>query len=254
MSREEKIRIIWILIVQLIIVGIYGIITTVSYAQKEKQQNEAIEEIHVLQLQSTKDMLEIKEQLQTVSKNELELETLKAEVAQLRFTEENIKSFEFDLEMQALEKIKDKEEWFIEYKRITDTYRDFIDPPETIYDVYAQDEIDLMCRMVQTEVGGGDFECKVHVADVVWNRMDDSAWPDTITQIITSPNQFAYGKTSYTESTKLAVEYSFLFPDTTQGALSFHSLPMRETFGGYKFIFEDEIGHKFYGKKGGLEE
>ena len=136
MSREEKIKIIWILIIQLVIVGIYGIIATVSYAQKERQQNEVIEEIHTLQLQSTQDILEIKEQIQTVSKNELELETLKAEVAQLRLTEENIKSFEFDLEMQALEKIKDKEEWFIEYKRITDTYRDYIDPPETIYDVF----------------------------------------------------------------------------------------------------------------------
>ena len=254
MSREEKIKIIWILIIQLVIVGIYGIIATVSYAQKERQQNEVIEEIHTLQLQSTQDILEIKEQIQTVSKNELELETLKAEVAQLRFTEENIKSFEFDLEMQALEKIKDKEEWFIEYKRITDTYRDYIDPPETIYDVFTQNEIDLMCRMVQTEIGMGDFEAKVHVADVVWNRMDDSAWPDTITQIITSPNQFAYGKTSYTESTKLAVEYSFLFPDTTQGALAFHSLAKREKFGGYDYIFTDPVGHHFYGKEGGLEE
>lgn len=254
MSREEKIRIIWILIVQLIIVGIYGIITTISYAQKEKQQNETIEEIHVLQLQNTKDMLEIKEQLQTVSKNELELETLKAEVAQLRLTEENIKSFEFDLEMQALEKIRDKEEWFIEYKRITDTYRDYIDPPETIYDVYSQEEITWLCRMIESETTGCPFECRVHVADVAFNRIEAEEWPDTLLNVITQSGQFSTKATNITETTRLAAEYAFLFPGSARGALSFHSNAKSDTFNGYGYIFSDTAVHHFYGKEGGLEE
>lgn len=148
--------------------------------------------------------------------------------------------------MKGIESIKDKEEWFLAYKKIVYEYIELIDPPETIYDYYSEEEINLICRVVETETYQCDFESKVNVANVILNRIEDEKFGDTVKEVVTSPSQFAYGRKRISEDTILAVEYAFMMEDTTGGALYFHSNSTKENFCGRTFIFKDSAGHNFY--------
>lgn len=143
---------------------------------------------------------------------------------------------------------KDKEcteEWYNEYKALTGQCPEVFDAPESISDVVSADELMLFCRCVETECHGAPFECKVNVANVIINRLNTpNKWGDTITEVITSPNQFAYSKTSVENSTIAAVEYAFQFEDTTQGAVKFNSNAPNTSSPNY--LFTDECGHSFY--------
>lgn len=148
--------------------------------------------------------------------------------------------------MKDIDSIKDKEEWFLAYKKIIYEYIELIDPPETIYDYYSEEEINLICRVVETETYQCDFESKVNVANVILNRIEDEKFGNTVREVVTSPSQFAYGRKKISEDTVLAVEYAFMMEDTTNGALYFHSNSTKESFCGRTFIFKDSAGHNFY--------
>ena len=139
----------------------------------------------------------------------------------------------------------DKKEWFLAYKEIIEEYAEWIDLPETIYDVFTSDEIYLMQRCIETETFEGSFASKVNVANVIFNRLNSDEFPNTIHKIIV-PVQFAFGRKDISEDTKLALEYAYMFEDTTYGALFFHSNPKTATFNGANYIFTDDIGHHFY--------
>lgn len=101
-------------------------------------------------------------------------------------------------------------------------------------------------RMVETETYGADMMSKTHVASVALNRMDSGLWGDSMAAVITAPSQFAYGRTSISDSTKEAVDYVLENGDTAQGALYFHSGGYTSTFCGRSCIFGDDVGHYFY--------
>lgn len=161
-------------------------------------------------------------------------------------SKKQIKKEEFESRLNNIDNISDNEEWFIEYKELLSKYAEWIYLPETVFDVFTEDEVNLICRMVETECYGQDFDPKVNVACVAFNRLYSENFGDTITEIITRPKQFAYGRTKISEDTILAVEYAFMFGDTTQGALFFHSMKKTETFNKRKYIFTDNAGHHFY--------
>lgn len=149
-------------------------------------------------------------------------------------------------EMSEIENIEDKEEWYKAYKTITYRYSDVLDPPETIYDYFTYEEIYLMCRVIETECYDQDFMSKANIASVLLNRIHSGEFGNTVEEVITRPNQFVYGRKKITESTILALEYSFEINDTTNGALYFHSGNKKEKFNGANFIFQDSSGHCFY--------
>lgn len=169
------------------------------------------------------------------------------DIQQIKDTTYEIKFLEYQTEMSALNNIEDKEKWFLEYMDICERYKDYIQMPTTIYDVLTEEELDRFFCMVQTEIGYGTFEQKLNVANVLWNRMNDTVWPNTIFELI-KPGQFAYSNTNVNESTRLAVEYSFMFPDENNKALAFNSNKKAEKFGNYYFLFSDGK-HNFYGLK-----
>ncbi len=148
--------------------------------------------------------------------------------------------------LAEIECIEDNKEWFLAYKDIVFEYEEWIDPPETIYDYFSDKEINLICCVVETETYQCDFDSKVNVANVVFNRLECGEFGETIEEVITSKNQFAYGRKNISEDTVLAVEYAFMMEDTTQGALFFHSNRKTNKFCGNDFIFQDEAGHNFY--------
>lgn len=160
----------------------------------------------------------------------------------------------YEMKLNELEETDDKYAWYIEYKTIVEKYSDIIDPPENIYDYFSEDEVYLIQRMVETETYGAPFDAKVNVANVAFNRLYSGEYGDSIKEIITKPNQFAYHRKSISEDTIIAVEYAFELTDTTNGALSFHSNSKTNTFNRQKYIFTDVAGHHFYGKEGDINE
>lgn len=156
-----------------------------------------------------------------------------------------IKSQEVLDKQEELSSIEDSEEWFIAYKDLIEEYSEWVDPPETIYDYYTEDEVYLMQRCIETETFEQDFDSKVNVASVILNRIESDEFANEVSEIIVK-GQFAFGRENISEDTVLALEYAFMIGDTTDGALYFHSNPKTETFNGAEFIFTDTAGHHFY--------
>ena len=156
-----------------------------------------------------------------------------------------IKSQEVLDKQEELSSIEDNEEWFVAYKDLIEEYSEWVDPPETIYDYYTEDEIYLMQRCIETETFEADFDSKVNVASVILNRIESDEFANEVSEIIVK-GQFAFGRENISEDTVLALEYVFMIGDTTDGALYFHSNPKTETFNGAEFIFTDTAGHHFY--------
>lgn len=148
--------------------------------------------------------------------------------------------------MSELDSNTDKKEWFLSYKDIVLKYSELIDPPETIFDYFTEDEVRLICRVVETETYQCDFNSKVNVANVVLNRFESGRFGDTVEEVVTTENQFAYWRKNITEDTILAVMFAFEMEDTTYGALYFHSNKQTDTFCGRGYIFSDEAIHHFY--------
>lgn len=154
---------------------------------------------------------------------------------------------EMNYEMTEIETITDKKEWFIAYKSIIEEYSYIIDPPETIYDYFTEEELDLLFHVAQAEVGDEySFESKVNVANVIFNRFFHERFPDTLSDILVC-DQFSpiadgrYREVEVTEDTILACEYAFEIEDTTDGCLFFDS----NNALNYQFVFDDGA-HNFY--------
>ncbi len=150
-------------------------------------------------------------------------------------------------EMAEIEVITDKREWFLAYKKIIQKYSYIIDPPETIYDYFSKEELDLLFHVVQAEVGDEySFESKINVANVIFNRFYHERFPDTLSDILVY-DQFSpiadgrYREVEVTEDVILACEYAFMMEDTTDGCLFFDS---NNTL-NYQFVFNDGA-HNFY--------
>lgn len=154
-------------------------------------------------------------------------------------------------EMAEIDSITDKKEWFISYKNIVLKYSEWIEPPKTIFDYFTEEEVRLIYKVVETECYDADFESKVNVANVVFNRYESGEFGETIEEIITSKNQFAYGRDVITEDTILSVMYAWEIEDTTNGCIAFRSGEKPEkwyTTENKYWVrqFIDDSGHGFY--------
>lgn len=152
-------------------------------------------------------------------------------------------------EMDAISHLKetDKLEWYKLYRNIVCKYRNILDPPLTVFDFYTEDEINLICRTVETECYGQSFESKCMVASVIFNRIESEEYSSNVEEVITSPYQFSYWRTAITEDTLYAVMYAFEIIDMTDGSLAFHSNEKTERFAGRDYVFTDEMSeHHFY--------
>lgn len=163
-------------------------------------------------------------------------------------TKVNATIIDMDEEMTGIATISDNKEYFIAYKEIVDKYSYIIDPPETIYDCFTEDELNMFFRVVQAEIGDEySFDQKCNVASVILNRIDHYKFSDKMFEILT-PDQFEtinnkrYKNVKISEDAVLACEYVFVFGDTTNGALFFDSNNTLK----YNFLFNDGT-HNFYG-------
>lgn len=168
-------------------------------------------------------------------------------------TKEELLKEEFDKKYAELVENEGltREEWFSQYKQLLKEYEGIAEAPITIYDQYTSEELDLLFRVVQAEIGDEyGFDEKCNVCSVIFNRILGSKFPNTLYEVLT-PNQFSTIKNgriydvAVSEKTIAACEYVFLFGDTTGGALYFESLRSNVHSSYAEYIFTDN-GHKFY--------
>ena len=96
---------------------------------------------------------------------------------------------------------------------------------------YHQADIEILERIVEAEAGGEDDDGKLLVANVVLNRVQDEAFPDTIGEVVfqrsNGVTQFSpvasgsYYKVEVSEASKKAVERALQGEDISEGALYF---------------------------------
>lgn len=55
---------------------------------------------------------------------------------------------------------------------------------------YAE-QMEILARCVEAEAGNQDIDVKRAVVAVIMNRVDDDEWPDTISEVIRDPYEFA---------------------------------------------------------------
>lgn len=199
-------------------------------------------------------------QKKTITKEKLNIETeevfVETEKAESEQNECQVYSLRFDYFAEAenayltlfdqKDNYSDLYDWWNDYLLITNSYSNYLDLPETIYDYYSEEEIYLMARVVETETFDADFESKTHVASVILNRIDSDIYPDDVFSVITAKGQFAYFRKNVSEQSIMALRYAFEIEDTAQGALYFHSNKCTNYFCGRKWIFSDAVGHHFY--------
>ena len=150
-------------------------------------------------------------------------------------------------ELDEIESISNNIDWFIAYKEVVEKYSSVLAPPETVYDYYTEDEIYLIQRMVETECYQQNFESKVMVANVAFNRHKCGLFGDTMEEIITNKNQFAYWRKDISEDTVLAIEFAYEIVDLTNNCVGFNSNPKKEKWNGWTCLFTDAYsGHHFY--------
>lgn len=152
-------------------------------------------------------------------------------------------------EMQRISNllIIDPVQYMIEYNKILENYKDYLDNTITIHDMFSEEDIKYLEKCVETETFGGSFISKVNVAHVIINRaMDDERFPATIKDVVTDSGQFSYSKSTIDPLTVAACEYAAITSDTTNGALYFKSGQKTDTFNGAVFLFTDDVGHHFY--------
>lgn len=140
----------------------------------------------------------------------------------------------------------DKKLWFTLYKEVEEEYSDYFGKADNVYDCFTEEQINMMWKCIETETYQCNFNSKVNVACVILNRIENEQFPLDPIEIITSPNQFAYGRNIITEDTKLALEYAYMIEDTTNGCIAFRSDCSPNEWNGWTKQFTDESGHTFY--------
>lgn len=99
--------------------------------------------------------------------------------------------------------------------------------------VVPVDEFEVLCRIVEAEAGGEDMNGRILVANVILNRVESKAFPDTIEGVVFQKNngtfQFSpirdgrYQKVKISQETTEAVQRALAGEDYSQGALYFVS-------------------------------
>lgn len=144
-------------------------------------------------------------------------------------------------------KEEDKYTWFKLYYHTLFEQYDLDDLPETPYDIFTEEQINIMLKCIETEAHEASFEAKCNVASVILNRVEHDMFPTDPIEIITDENQFKYGRDSIDESTRYALLFAYMIEDTTNGCIAFRSdSSVTKEWNGWTKQFTDESGHTFY--------
>jgi uncharacterized protein YraI len=110
------------------------------------------------------------------------------------------------------------------------------------------EDFELMAGIVESErpTGNGNYDGQVWVAQVIWNRVNSSKWPNTVYGVITQTGQFTTWKGGYStslapkDSSREAVVQAYQNPPIPADVLFFNSWPL-----------SDPLPDHYYGSCGG---
>ena len=108
----------------------------------------------------------------------------------------------------------------------------------------SEDEIELLARLVKCEAGNEPFETKVLVCVVVFNRMYDNNFKNTLSDVIYSSGQFEPVEKGYIETTTPSVDCYF----AVQSALTLTYNEINELYGTDLMFFRAATEEKVFGK------
>ena len=101
------------------------------------------------------------------------------------------------------------------------------EPAREAFTGYSESDYNVLLRIVQAEAGNCDIEGRVMVANVILNRVEDDAFPNTITKVVYQKHQFSpvsngsIKRCRVTAETVEAVGRALSGEDLTDGALYF---------------------------------
>lgn len=107
----------------------------------------------------------------------------------------------------------------------------------------SEDEIELLARLVKCEAGNEPFETKVLVCVVVFNRMYDSNFKNTLSDVIYSSGQFEPVEKGYIDTTTPSVDCYF----AVQSALTLTYNEINELYGTDLMFFRAAKQEKVFG-------
>lgn len=126
----------------------------------------------------------------------------------------------------------------------------------------SQKDYDILCRIVEAEATGKDVLAKMLVANVVFNRVNSTSFPDTVESVVFQRNesraQFSplddgrYYTVTITDGTIEAVNRVLMGEDYSMGALYFASIKVVDTTGCWASRHLTELyrygGHVFFAR------
>lgn len=137
---------------------------------------------------------------------------------------------------------------------------ELLEQPKLVYEL-SEEELEVLLRIVEAEAGSEDEDGRLLVANVVLNRVNNEAFPSTVTDVVFQRSkgvtQFSpvasgrYYTVEISEETIAAVGRALMGEDISQGALYFASRKhadsnkMRWFDTKLTFLFEHG-GHEFF--------
>lgn len=228
----------------------------IELIQGEKEEYRSEVEELTKQLNKLEDEITgIKEQTDKVADKLIEMESREDAQEELKAaTTEEVTTEEITTESVPEKMVTTTEEVTTEAvtEEITtkgDNYTEEV-TEEVITEETVVEDVDIpwvVYEVVECEVHGADKESKMHIAHVIRNRVNSDLFPNNYYDVCTSPNQFGV-RSDVEDSTIAAVNEAMRTADTTGGALFFHSMGYMDSWGGYRYIFTDSVGHHFYGE------
>jgi spore germination cell wall hydrolase CwlJ-like protein len=113
------------------------------------------------------------------------------------------------------------------------------------------EDFELMAGIVESErpSGGGNYDGQVWVAQVIWNRVNNSAWPNTVYGVITQSGQFSTWKGGYkttlsaADDSRRAVVEAFQNPPIPTNVIFFNN---NRNWDGTWVYYGESGGNYFY--------
>lgn len=226
-------------------------IGTVSNIYDEKQHQMEVQEAITLETQQAEQLDIQRDNISNIDNTykvaELKMRIAAKKMQELREKQKQDRIDQFNNNMDIIAMMPDSFDKYTYIKAIEAKYPDMITvSPNSIYDDFTDEEIYLICRVVESETYDADFGSKSHVAEVIFNRLDSGGFGKNVTQIITSSGQFYYKRTNISPDTLLAVEYAYQYDTDVENALYFQRAK-RKKWRKSKWITSDLCGHNFYG-------
>ena len=154
MERETK---RYYTTLMLLIFITFGYCISLNFCVMEAEARDKKEKRELIEQQQAQEeaQMQQEQQIEQVTEELVELQSqvllTDEEIAVIKNAQVETIMLEMQLEMNEVEKITDLQEYYLAYMEVVNKYSDFIEPVETIYDVYSEEEIYLLQRMVETE-------------------------------------------------------------------------------------------------------